>query len=311
MQTLTLGILAGLTNAFFSALSYLLSRHHGQKQDGGSLQLLVYAHVLMGIICIPLSWALLPDQLPEPGIWLPPLACSAVAYLSGQTALFFTLKRIHASQLAPLLGLKVATLAIIVSFVLGHPLNEIQWVAVVISILAATLLQKSGTSAPWHALVLVIGICLCFAIADLLIIELINAVSLADSSPDGAPTAMQHRIWASGFAMTTTYVFCGRIVAPFLFVLRQGTHVGWPAASQYALTWMIAMVAHYTCFGLVGAVFGTILQSTRGVMAVGLGAFLASMGWHDLEQPVDRKTLVRRIIAALMMTTAIAIYALA
>ncbi|MEO1991505.1 MAG: DMT family transporter [Pirellulales bacterium] len=311
MQTLTLGILAGLTNAFFSALSYLLSRHHGQKHRGGSFQLLVLAHVLMGIICIPISWILLPDQLPKPEAWLPPLVYSAVAYLSGQTALFFTLRRIHASQLAPLLGLKVAVLALIVSFVLGHPLSGIQWFAVMISIIAATLLHTSGASAPRHAVLMVIGICLCFAIADLLIIELIDVVSHSNHLPHSTQTTMQNRIWASGFAMTTTYVLCGLIVTPLLFFMRQRTHVGWPAAFQYASAWMIAMVAHYTCFGLVGAVFGTILQSTRGVMAIGLGACLASMGWHDLEQLVDQRTLIRRIIAALMMTAAIAIYALA
>lgn len=62
--------------------------------------------------------------------------------------------------------------------------------------------------------------------------------------------------------------------------------------------------------GLIGAVFGNILQSTRGIMAVGLGAVLASMGWHELEQPVDRDTLVRRTLAAALMTLAIAIYAM-
>jgi hypothetical protein len=55
-------------------------------------------------------------------------------------------------------------------------------------------------------------------------------------------------------------------------------------------------------------VFGNILQSTRGVMSVVLGAALAQMGWHELEQRVDRASLLRRLAAALLMTAAIALY---
>ena len=68
------------------------------------------------------------------------------------------------------------------------------------------------------------------------------------------------------------------------------------------------MVALYACFGFVGAVFGNVLFSTRGIMAVVLGALLAHLGWHDLEEKVDRVTLLRRLTAAVLMTAAIAAY---
>jgi hypothetical protein len=60
----------------------------------------------------------------------------------------------------------------------------------------------------------------------------------------------------------------------------------------------------------VGAVFGNVVQSTRGIMSVVIGAVLAHLGWHELEQQVDRATLVRRIGAACLMTAAIAVYVL-
>jgi uncharacterized membrane protein YgdD (TMEM256/DUF423 family) len=69
-------------------------------------------------------------------------------------------------------------------------------------------------------------------------------------------------------------------------------------------------VGLYCSFGLVGVVFGNILQSTRGIMSVALGAMLAHLGWHELEQRVDRAMLLRRFAAALLMTAAIAIYAI-
>ena len=55
-------------------------------------------------------------------------------------------------------------------------------------------------------------------------------------------------------------------------------------------------------------VFGNVLLSSRGLFAVIIGAVLAHRGWHELEQRVDRATLLRRIAAAVLMTAAIALY---
>lgn len=43
-------------------------------------------------------------------------------------------------------------------------------------------------------------------------------------------------------------------------------------------------------------------------MSAVIGAVLAHIGWHALEQHVDRATLVRRISAAALLTAAIAVY---
>jgi hypothetical protein len=43
-------------------------------------------------------------------------------------------------------------------------------------------------------------------------------------------------------------------------------------------------------------------------MSVAVGAVLAHMGWHELEQRVDRRTLVARAVAAVMMTAAIGLF---
>jgi drug/metabolite transporter (DMT)-like permease len=313
MHTLTLGIIAGLATAFFSALSYLVSRHHGNKDGGGSLRLLVFAHVMMGIACLPLAWLLCPDPLPPAGAWLPPLAGSALTYLLGQAAVFAALKQIDASQLAPLLGLKIAVIAVLATCVLSQPLSGQQWLAVAISGVAVAMLQRSGRPAhavaPWTVLGAVIAICLCFAVSDLFIIALIDAVQGSGAVAGVPATSNASRLQAGGFAMAATYVLCGLIALPFVSRAARGCSGGWGAASQYAAAWLASMAGLYICFGLVGPVFGNILQSTRGIMAVGLGAALASLGWHDLEQPVDRQTLVRRVVAAVMMTAAIACYA--
>jgi len=314
MHTLTLGILAGLATAFFSALSYLISRHHGTKHGGGSLRLLVFAHVLMGIVCLPLAWYLSPEPMRPVAVWVPPLLGSSLTYLAGQAAVFAILKRIDASELAPLLGLKIAVIALLATCMLGQSLAGRQWLAVMISVAAVAMLHRSRprsrSTTSGLVLGMVVAICACFAVSDLFIVGLINAVQ---GSPETAPTmatATTERLRAGGFAMATTYVLCGLIALPFVRRVGWGGAGGWAAAAQYAAAWLASMAGLYVCFGLVGPVLGNILQSTRGIMAVGLGAMLAAMGWHDLEQPVDRPTLIRRAIAAVMMTAAIAVYAI-
>jgi multisubunit Na+/H+ antiporter MnhG subunit len=55
----------------------------------------------------------------------------------------------------------------------------------------------------------------------------------------------------------------------------------------------------------------TILQSTRGIMSVILGAVLARYGWEKLEGTVDHSVLLKRLLAAVFMTISISIYVIA
>ena len=309
MTDLGLGVVSGLAAAGFSAVSYLISRHYGLGQralgrKGAALRLLAVSHLLMAAVCIPLTWAAWPATSPPVRLFAVPLALSVGLYLLGQSSLFAALKRVEASRIAPLLGLKIVMLAVIVSFVLGHVLDTRQWLAVALSVAAAVMLQAGRGAVPAQAFGFVLLCCLCFAIADIYIIRLIDGLQA------GAMTSSVgiSRLHAGGLAMTLTYGLCGLLFVPLVVGLRPYTRTDWVAASQYASAWLLSMVGLYCCFGLVGVVFGNILQSTRGVMSVAIGAGLAHLGWHELEQRVDRATLLRRLAAALLMTAAIALY---
>lgn len=306
---LALGVACGLAAALASALSYLVSRHHGLVEraggrTGSALRLLVRSHLLMAAACIPLAWALWPAASPPPGLFVWPLVLSVVFYLLGQSSLFAALGRVEASRLAPLLGLKIVMLAVIVSFVLGHVLDLRQWLAVALSVVAAAMLQAGRGGVPTRAFGFVLACCLCFAISDLGIVELIDGLQAGVAESGGTIG----RLHAGGLAMALTYALCGVMFAPLAVRLDRPTAGDWRAATQYATAWLGSMIGLYCCFGLVGVVFGNILQSTRGVMSVALGALLAHSGWHELEQRVDRATLMRRLAAALLMTAAIALY---
>jgi len=304
--SLSLGVAAGFVAAFFSAVSYLVSRHHGNRAGGGSLRLLVLGHVVMGVACLPLVWWLEPAAWPDQASWLGPLAGCVAGYLVGQAGVFAALKHVAASRLAPLLGLKLVMLAGIVSLGPGPGLDPRQWLAVGLTVVAAGLLQRGGP-VPGGALGIVLAACLGFACSDLFILRLIDALGQAvDAS--GRPLARLH---AGGLAMAVTYVVCGGLGAAALAVRpawRPRNRRDGVAAGQYAAAWLLSVVGLYSCFGLVGVVLGSVLQATRGVMAVVLGAGLARAGWHDLEERVDRGTLLRRVVAALLMAAAIGLY---
>lgn len=305
--SLALGVAAGLVAALASAVSYVISRHHGNRADGGSLRLLVTAHALMGLWCLPLIWPLSPAAWPSAPCWLAPLAGSVVCYLAGQAAVFAALKRVPASRLAPLLGLKLVMLAAIVSVSPGGAIGGRQWLAVALCALAAGLLQRGGAVGP-TAFGIVLAACLGFAVSDLFILGLIDGLQeAADAS--GRPLSRLH---AGALAMAVTYVVCGAAAAVVMAAapqLRPRDRRDRAAAAQYAAAWLGGMVALYACFGLVGAVFGNVLQATRGVMAIVIGAALARGGWHDLEERVDRGTLLRRVAAGTLMVAAILLYA--
>jgi hypothetical protein len=195
-------------------------------------------------------------------------------------------------------------LAGIVSFAFGERLDARQWLAVAMSVGAALMLQVGQGAVPRAALGFVLGCSLCFAVSDLWIVRLIAGLEAGVAEAGGS----LGRLHAGVLAMVLTYGGCGLLFAPLLGRLAPLTRADWVASGQYAGAWLGSMAGLYCCFGLVGVVFGNILQATRGPMSVALGAVLAHLGWHELEQRVDRGTFLRRLAAAAFMTAAIAVY---
>jgi hypothetical protein len=307
VNSLAFGVAAGLGCALFSSISYLVSRHHGTRRSGGSRRLLVLAHLLMGIACLPVAWQLIPAEVSSTTLWSRSIwtACfvSTGSYFVGQACVFYLLTRADASKLSPLLGLKIIALALIVSLVLQQSLAPGQWLAVALCAAATVVQQRGGAGVTATALALLGFACCCFAVADLGIVALIDALELA------LPIS---RLRAGSLAMALTYVLGGLFVLPLVATEyarpQRPTSRDWLAAAEYSAAWLTAMVSLYACIGSVGVVLSTILQSTRGVMSVVIGAVLAHLGWHDLESRVDQSMFFKRLAAAVLMTAAIATY---
>jgi len=82
----------------------------------------------------------------------------------------------------------------------------------------------------------------------------------------------------------------------------------WKKVSPFAFFWLLAILFLFTCFADLGTVNGNIIQSTRGLLAIGLGAMLAKAGYTELEERVDAAVMARRVLAGVLMVLAIVCY---
>ena len=293
---MTVGILLGLAAAFCISLSYLFGRLFIQNGHGTAVGLLLLSNVVMGVVSVgllPLVWG---DSMPGFGEYGWALFFCTLFYALGQMGLFLALKRTDASIVSPFLGLKVFILAAISAGMLGESFSGLQWGAVAMSVVAALMMNWSGKALPWQSAGWVMSACVCYSISDLSIRRLVGHflhLGLTHGSVLGA---------------CLTYIVCGAVSGLLLCFRERVTAGVWARTVPYAVSWYVAMLFLYACFASVGVVFGNILQSTRGVFSVGLGAAVAAAGMEHLEEKISLPALVRRVLAAGLMTGAIAMF---
>lgn len=314
-----LGILLGLGSAFASSLAYLASRRftvrhagHEQKQPRwrGPLRLMVCSHVMLSVICGAAYLVLMPrGQAMQPADW--PWAITttifvALFYLTGNTLLFFALRRTEASRIAPLLGMKVVLLALATQFVLGESLVPQQWAAVALATVAAWMLGSSGGRLPVSTMLLAVCSCAGFVCSDLFIKQMWPAWLPTGLAGDDADKL--ERVRASITGMALVYVWCGVIAVALLPVAKPWRREYWRGSATYAASWMTAMICLFSAFALIGIVLGNILQATRGLMSIFIGVAVVKLGHHHIESHAPLKVVIQRCIAAALMIGAIALY---
>jgi drug/metabolite transporter (DMT)-like permease len=298
-MTTIIGILLGLTTAFSQCFAYVFSRLFVIRHRNAFWKLLLVSHLYMGLaslIALPFVW---PQTLPPLGQYLLPLLGTAGFYVVAQGGLFIAMRMTNPSRVAPLLGTKIVILALLSTFVFGNPLTPMQWSAVMACFGAVAVLNFSGGSLPIRALVVVLLTCTGYSLSDLNIDRLVRALS-------DMPT-LHAAVWGA----LASYVLLGALAAGIALATRPtALFADWKLSIPFAALWLVAMLTLFVCIGLLGPVFAIILQSSRGLMSVVLGAILAKRGWLDVEQHVPRRILLQRIAAAALMIGAVALYAL-
>jgi len=291
----TLGIFLGLAAAALQSTCYVLTRRYVLLR-GSARRLLVHAHVMMGVaslFVLLIVWDPAMKQVDD--YWVQALGAAGF-YMLGQLFLFSTLRYADASRISPLLGLKVVMVAIL-WFGLGREAVGIwQWAAVGLSVAAAFVLNYSGVSLPLAAILLTLGACGSYATSDVFIVDLVRKM--------GEPGSFM----ASSRAACAAYLVCGTAATCLLPWLGTRRSADWTNAVPFTAAWYACMFCLFGCLAFAGPVLGNIVLSTRGLFSIGLGAALAAIGLLHLESHVTRDVMIRRIIAAVMMVGAIAIY---
>lgn len=289
-----IGIVLGFLAATSQSLSYLCSRIYLDRR-GDPLSLFVLSHLLIGIFSIvglPFLW---PSDIPELRVYIWPLACCTLFYLAGQFCLFSALKNAEASMISPMLGLKVLFLALLSSLILGSRFSPLQWLSIGLCLCAAFTLNKIGGGISWKSILWTIGACLGYSFSDL------NIKKLVDCFPD---LDIFHR---SLFTASMSYALCG-LICVVICVVRRVSVKNIGKALPFSIFWFAGIIFLFSCFALIGPVFGNIVQSSRGIISVILGAIAAYAGLVNIESKTSRSVLFQRIAAAFFMTAAIALF---
>lgn len=309
-----IGIACGFAAAFCQSLSYLATRLFVQKRaanpgGGAGRQLLVLAHVWMGLfalLVIPFAW-------PAGGVnfgrifWA--LLCNAVFYLLGQFGLMVALQHTEPSRVSPLLGIKIVILALMASFIrqpdsaagAAPGLTVIQWLAVLLCVIAAVSLNFSGAALRRRAIFGILFACVSYSISDW------NIGLLVAGLRDGTSLSFVHAAILGG---CLSYLVTALIGAACLPLFGSRHRADWRDAVPFALTWFSAMLFLFSSFALVTVLFGNILQSTRGLMSILMASLLIKLGHHHIESHATRAVFLRRLASGTLMFLAVVLYVL-
>ena len=293
----TAGIVLGLAMAVTQSVSFLSMRHFVVGRDKGPTRLLILGHVLMGVIsaaALPFLWDARAGNVAG---FIRPLLGAAGFYLAGQGALMFALTRADASRISPLLAMKIVVLALVTATFLGRTYSPWQWAGVSLSVAAAFVLNYTGGRMPIACTLAVVLTCGAYAMSDLHVKMLVDALG------------QMGKLRASLLGASMCYVLTGIAAMALLPWAGKKLWADLPRAAPFAISWLTAMVFLFACFAYVGVVFGNILQSTRGLISIVLGARIAAIGLNHIERKHPRRVLIRRLAAAGMMCLAIVLWA--
>ena len=286
----------GFAAALCISVSYLCAVVFTHDSQKGILTLMSFAHMIMGCFALILAFFLWPDHMLPFQEYALSLFSTSVFFLLAQTCLFFGLKNSHASRVSPLLGLKVFMLALISLFFLNQNFSTQQWGAVILSALAAVMLTQSGGNLSWQCIAWILAAGLFYCLSDLGIASLVSHFNYL---------GLTH---AAIFSCSLAYIICGLFgLAAFIFLKERSVKL-FLYSIPYSVVWFIGVLFLFTCFGAIGIVFGNIVQSTRGIISIGLGVIVAYMGFEKLEEKISRKVFLKRLCAAMLMSGAIILY---
>jgi hypothetical protein len=294
----TAGIALGLGAATCQSCSYVFSGLFVRTFRCSPHVLLVLAHLAMGTVSLVALPLVLPTHLPPVSAYAGPLVGGVVSYLVGQMGLFLALRQTDASRVSPLLGLKLPILVILSVFWLGARYSTGQWLAVGLCLVAAAILNRSGTRIAAGCVGWILLACLGYCLSDLNIRALVARLQ-------GGGLGLGRAALVGGFL---SYALCGAVAALMLPGVPWRDRRMWRHALPFAAAWLGAMLLLFACFGAVGVVLGNIVQSTRGLISIGIGLLVSAAGHVHLEACTTPAVWCCRALAAALMVLSIVLF---
>jgi len=295
------GVSIGLVSAVMQSAAYIFSRRFvGEFRS--SVKLVIYSQLLMGAGGVAVFVVTFPFVEFPRGAELCRFAVATAVFVAAYHVAFYcffkALNEIEASRLSSLLGLKVVVIALITYPFLRAELNMWHLLAVVLTAVSAVGMNFSGVRIGGRGAFYLALALLGFATTD------ITGAIFVKAMPGEAMTLKA--ICATSLA----YVFLGLIAAAALLKLKFEPRA-LAGALPYSALWFTAMLLLFASFGMVGVVFGSIIQASRGVVSVIIGILLARTGYVAVEPDVPVRVWVRRAVMAALMVAAIGLYSYA
>lgn len=289
------GILIGATSAVMQSASYALSRKF-VTGHGSPAQLVIYSQLWMGVFGVAaFSASLSFTAIPRSREFFMVLAAFVVAYNAAQYCFFRTVREIEASRAGSLMGLKVILIALISMLLFRERLDFRHAVAVLLTAVSGVGMNFSGARISRRGALFLALTLSGFAATD------ITGTRLVQLMPGQAVTLEAICV------MSLAYVLLGVIAGAAFLRLRFEPRL-LVGALPYSAMWFSAMLLLFASFGIIGVVFGSIIQASRGVISVVMGLILAKLGCSVVEPDVAPRLWVRRAVMALLMISAIGLY---
>lgn len=297
-STTSIGVAAGLACALSQTAAYIFSRLFVLRSRSAVMHLLLFSHAIMGVVAVIGLACTAPLDLPPLRVYANSLMAATGFFVFGQIGLLSLMRITSPSGIAPLLGLKIIVLAFLNLILFGENLRMPQWGAVVLCASAALILNAAGAKLSKRLVLLVLFTCSGYSLSDLGISQLVQHL--------GEPGSITAALKAAFLCYALLGAFSVIVIA------IQRPRCDWRAFRRfgipYTILWFFAMLVLFLSISSIGPVYATILQSTRGLWSVLAGAAIGYMGLVHVEARMGRFSIARRILAALMMVTAIWLY---
>ena len=292
-----IGIGVGVCAATLQSICYILSRGFLTRY-GGPVRLMIASQLVLGLISAALLFLLAPPAFFAPAI-IPGVALCSGGYIIGQFSFFSAQQKIECSRVASLYSLKILVVSLLAALLVGESLTPGGIAAVLLAVAAVYLINhRRGAGFDHRGMGMLALAITSFSFSDI-----------------GAKMLLDHltEFLVPHFMAGLITVSCGSLPAALLLLpaaWRQKIRKEeFSAATPYAVIWFVAVACTFIGFSYLGATFGNVVQSSRGVISLILGIVLAHLGAAGQEPQLPAAAWIKRGIGALLMFLAILLFA--